>query len=146
MNTYVKGFLLRGLIFAGLGPIVCGIVFWILELSKVDTNITGGQMLLAIITTYVIAFIHAGASIFPTIEKWSKLKAMAIQGISLYSVYTIGYLINNWIPLDWKIIAIYTGVFIIGFLIIWGIAYLTTKALGNSLNKRLEELNKNDLN
>ena len=52
----------------------------------------------------------------------------------------------NWIPLDWKIIAIYTGVFIMGFLIIWGIAYLTTKALGNSLNKRLEELNKNDLN
>ena len=128
MNTYAKGFLLRGLIFAGLGPIVCGIVFWILELSKVDTNITGGQMLLAIITTYVIAFIHAGTSIFPTIEKWSKLKAMAIQGVCLYSVYTIGYLINNWIPLDWKIIAIYTGVFIIGFLIIWGIAYLTTKA------------------
>ena len=146
MNTYVKGFILRGLIFAGLGPIVCGIVFWILELSKVDTNITGGQMLLAIITTYVIAFVHAGASIFPTIEKWSKLKAMLLQGISLYSVYTIGYLINNWIPLDWKIIAIYTGVFIIGFLIIWSIAYLTTKVLGNSLNKRLEELNKNDLN
>lgn len=146
MNIYVKKFLLRGLVFSGLGPIVCGIVFWCLDLANVAENITGGQMLLAIITTYVIAFIHAGSSIFPTIEKWSKLKAMAIQGISLYSVYTIGYLINNWIPFDWKIIAIYTGIFLLGFLLIWAIAYFTTRAIGNSLNKRLAELNKNDLN
>jgi hypothetical protein len=67
---------------------------------------------------------------------------MAIQGISLYSVFTIGYLINNWIPFDWKIIAIYTGIFILGFLLIWAIAYFTTRVTGNSLNKRLGELNK----
>lgn len=145
MNKYIREFIHRGLIFSGLGPVVCGIVFWILELCSVNANITASEMLLSIVTTYVIAFIHAGSSIFPTIERWSKIKAMAIQGICLYSVYTIGYLINHWIPLDWKIIVIYTSIFIVGFLIIWGIAYFTTKVLGNNLNKRLVELNKEEI-
>ena len=142
MNKYVKQFLLRGLIFSGLGPVVCGIVFFILSFSIKDLSLTPSQMLLSIITTYIIAFVHAGTSVFPTIEKWSKIKAMGIQGISIYTVYTVGYLINNWIPFDYRIILIYTGIFIIGYLLIWAIAYSITRLEGNKLNKRLEELNK----
>ena len=147
MNKYVKSFILRGLIFSGLGPVVCGIVFWILELTGTNPLLNGGQMLLAIITTYIIAFVHAGASIFPTIEKWSRFKQMLIQGLCLYIVYTLGYLLNNWIPLDWVIIGIYTSIFILGFLLIWGIAYISVRKQEKTLNKKLEELkNGNQIN
>lgn len=142
MNKYVKQFLLRGLIFSGLGPVVCGIVFWILDLSGVNPLLNGGQMLLAIVTTYVIAFVHAGSSVFTTIESWSKFKQMLIQGTCLYTVYTVGYLLNNWIPLDWMVIGIYTGVFVLAFLFIWGSVYFSVRTQEKLLNKKLAELNK----
>ena len=36
MNKYLKEFLLRGLMFSGFGPIICGIVFLILNYTVKD--------------------------------------------------------------------------------------------------------------
>ena len=138
MNPYLRTFLHRGLIFSGLGPILAGIIYVILELSGVDLNLSGLDVLKAILTTYVMAFIHAGSGVFNEIEKWGKAKAILCQMSSIYIVYMGGYLINNWIPLDYKVILIFTGSFIFGYLIIWFTVYFITKRNTEKLNEKLK--------
>ncbi len=142
MNKYIKDYLLRGLIFSGFGPIIYGIVCLIIE-SMGNYNITGIQVFLGIITTYIIAFVHAGSSIFPQIEHISKVKALFLQLISLYLAYTIGYLLNGWIPFNIIVFIIYSSCFIGGFLLIWLIIYLTTKRQAKLLNDKLCQKNNN---
>ncbi len=138
MNPYVRSYLHRGLIFGGFGPIVLGIVYLIISLTGTPLNLSGFDLLLGIISTYVIAFVHAGSSVFNEVEKWGKAKSMLCQLSSLYVVYTGGYLINHWIPLDYRVILIFTGSFILGYLIIWFTVYLVTRKLTNKLNEKLK--------
>ena len=76
MNRYLKNFLHRGLIFAGFGPVVAGIVFLILQLSGVNVTLSGANIFSTVISTYIIAFLHAGSSLFHEIESFSPAKAM----------------------------------------------------------------------
>ena len=139
MNPYLKEFLHRGLIFSGLGPIIAGIVYLILELSQVKLDLNGIQIFVAILTTYIIAFVHAGTSVFHQIEKWGPAKSLLCQLLSLYIVYIVGYLINRWIPLDFIVILIFTGAFIGGYLIIWFSIYFTMKKSSSKLKEKLNE-------
>ncbi len=142
MNKYIKDYLLRGLIFSGFGPIIYGIICLIIELIG-NYKITGIQVFSGIITTYIIAFVHAGSSVFPQTENISKVKALFLQLISLYSVYTIGYLLNGWIPFNIIVFIIYSSCFIGGFLLIWLIIYLSTKRQVKLLNDKLCQKNNN---
>ncbi len=137
MNYSVKEFLKRGLMFSGLGPIVAGIVYLCIEKSGTELNLSGSTMLLAIITTYIIAFVHAGSSIFNTIEHWSRVKGLLFQLISIYVVYTAGYLINSWLPLKIEVIIIYTVIFIVAFLSVWLTVFFITKSVTKKLNDKL---------
>ena len=138
MNPYVKTFLHRGLIFSGLGPIVAGIVYLSIDLSGTKLNLTGVEVFLAILTTYIIAFVQAGSSVFNEVEKWGKAKSALFQMTSIYVVYVTGYLVNRWIPLDYKIILIFTGIFVGGYFAIWLTVYLITKKVSNKLNEKLK--------
>ena len=51
MNSYLKNFLHRGLIFAGFGPIVAGIVLYIVSLRAASFSLSGLQILTAILST-----------------------------------------------------------------------------------------------
>ena len=57
MNKYLKDFLHRGLIFAGFGPIILGIIFFILSKTLDDFYVNGGQILFGIVSTYILAFV-----------------------------------------------------------------------------------------
>ena len=138
MNKYFIEFVKRGLCFFGFGPMVMGIVFWIIELAGVDLNLSGGQMLLAIVTVSVLAFVQAGSSVFHQIETWSPLKSALFQLSSIYIVYTATYLLNSWIPFMWEVIIIFTIVFIATYLLIWLIVVLVTKSIANKLNSNLK--------
>ena len=140
-KSYVKEYFLRGFMFAGLGPIVAGIVHLILEMNNTKIELNGYQVFSAIVTTYIIAFVHAGSSVFSRIESWSIVKQMLFQFVSIYLVYTIGYLINSWIPLKLEVILIYTGCFVLGFLLIWLIVYLITKSTAGKMNEKLVKIN-----
>lgn len=140
MKKYFKDYLLRGLIFSGFGPLIAGLVYLILDIRGVNIDLSGVQIFIAILSTYVIAFVHAGSSIFPQIDRLPKVGAMFIQLGSLYLVYVFGYLINGWIPFNYLVLIIFTSVFVGGFLLIWLIVYLTTKNLTKNLNRKLEEI------
>ena len=112
MNKYVKNYLQRGIAFGGFGPIVAGLVFWILQLAGVEVVLSGAQVLIVIVSTYVLAFVQAGASVFNQIEEWPLAKSMGLHFLSLYIVYVGCYLVNRWIPFAWQVIAVFTGIFV----------------------------------
>ena len=137
MNKYVKSFLHRGLIFGGFGPIVVGIVFAIIDATIDGFHLDGWQILLAVASTYLLAFIQAGASVFNQIEHWSLSKSLICHLSTLYVAYVSCYLVNTWIPFKTEIVLIFTAIFVIFYLAVWLTVYLITKAVSKKLNKAL---------
>ena len=123
--------------FGGFGPIVAGIVYAILERTVSNFSLSGMQMLLAIVSTYVIAFVQAGASVFNQIEEWPLPKSLLCHFLSLYAVYVIGYLVNTWIPFQAEVVLIFTGIFVAVYFAVWVTVYLIVKATSRQLNEKL---------
>ena len=137
MNTYVKDFLHRGLLFGGFGPIVIGIVYAILQRTVADFSLTGGEVLLAIVSTYLLAFLQAGATVFNQIEHWPLAKSLLCHFATLYVAYSLCYIGNTWIPFEPMVLGIFTVIFVVGYFLIWSIVLLCTKAVSKKLNHRL---------
>lgn len=142
MNIYVKRYLHRGLIFGGIGPIVLGFVYLFIDISGINVVLSAFDVLKAILTTYIIAFVQAGSSVFHEVEKWSKFKIAFWQGFSIYLVYIVGYLINSWIPFEPIVIIVFTSIFIVVYAVLWiTIMAITNKAI-KQMNKKIKEINK----
>jgi hypothetical protein len=137
MNKNVEEYLKRGLIFGGFGPIVASIVIAIISITQA-VDLEGWQILVAVISTYILAFVQAGSTVFNQIENWPPIKSALLQGGSIYVVYIATYLVNSWIPLKWEVILIFTAVFIAAFAIIWLLIYFITKKTTAKLNKALK--------
>ena len=131
-------FFKRGLMFGGFGSIIVGLILFIISMVEKDFKIEGWQLFVAIISGYIIAFVQAATTVFHTIEKWSPIKSLLLQLVCLYVVYIGAYLINNWIPFDYKVIFIFTAIFVASYFIIWLIVYLCIKATSKRLNKVTE--------
>ena len=138
MNKYLKEFFHRGLIFAGFGPIILGIIFFILSKTLDDFYISGEQILLGIVSTYILAFVHAGVTVFNQIEHWSLPKSLFCHFGSLYAVYVLCYVLNSWIPFEWGVIGIFTAIFVTAFFVIWFTVYFIVRATGKKLNATLK--------
>jgi len=132
MNKYLKAFLHRGLIFGGFGPIILGIIC-----AVSDPVIAGGQLLLGIVSIYLLAFVQAGASVFNQIEHWSIPKSMLCHFATLYAAYVGCYLVNSWIPFDWRVVAIFTAIFVLVYLVVWLTVYICIKLTSRKLNAKL---------
>ena len=96
MNRYLKTFLHRGLLFGGFGPIILGIVYAILQRTVEGFSLNGSQVLVAIVSVYLLAFVQAGASVFNKIESFSVPKALFCHLALLYVAYILCYLFNSW--------------------------------------------------
>ncbi len=137
MNTYVKRFLHRGLIFGGFGPIITAIVFYFLSLSLSDFALTGGQILIATVSTYLLAFVQAGASIFNQMEHWPIAKSLGCHFGTLYVAYSLCYVANSWIPFKPMVLAIFTGIFAAVYAVVWLTVYVCVRITRNRLNSKL---------
>ena len=137
MNIYVKRFLQRGMAFGGFGPIIAGIIYAVIDANTDNLVLTGVEVCIAIISTYALAFIQAGASVFNQIEHWSVPKSTLFHFGAIYIAYVGCYLINTWIPFEPIVIAIFTGIFAVTYLIIWSIVVITIKLTSKKLNKKL---------
>ena len=137
MNKYVKSFLHRGLVFAGFGPVVCGIVFLILYFTVDGVALNGFEVFLAVVSTYILAFLQAGASVFNQIEHWSVPKALLCHFSVIYIAYTGCYIANSWIPFEPAVLVIFTLAFVLLYFVIWMTVYLCVKAQSKKLNRRL---------
>ena len=139
MNKYLKMFLNRGIVFGGLGPIVVAIVYGIVGAVTKDNLVTTNQLAVAIITSYVLAFVVGGGSMLYNIEHWGFIKSSLIHFTSLYFSYLLVYLANNWFPFSWVGITIFTLIFIGGYFIIWLSIYLSIKVQAKKLNDKISK-------
>lgn len=137
MNKYVKEFFHRGLIFGGFGPVVVGIVFAVLQYTVEGFSLGGTQVLLSIISTYLLAFVQAGVTVFNQIEHWSTVKSLLCHFGSLYAAYSICYVANSWIPFDPMVLVMFTAIFVVMFFVIWTVVYLSVRAASKKFNKTL---------
>ena len=123
--------------FSGFGPIVAGIIYFVLSYTVKDFSIGGKETFIAILSTYLLAFVHAGSSVFNQIEHWGIMKGLFCQLGTLYVAYLICYLINSWIVFDTTVVAIFTAIFVVGYLAVWGIVYLCVKGKAKKLSGKL---------
>lgn len=136
MNKYVKDFVLRGLMFGGFGPIVTAIVLLIISFFT-DVNLTAVDLFTAIISTYLLAFVQAGSSIFNQIEHWPVLKSISIHFAVLYILYSVCYLVNSWIPFEPKVLIAFSVIFVSSYAVIYAVVYFIVKRTAKQLNKTL---------
>jgi len=138
MKKYIIIFLHRGLIFGGFGPIIMSIVFFTLSLTLEDFSVTGSQMLISTISIYLLAFIHAGASVFNQIEEWSLGRSLLLHFSTLYITYISCYLINSWLPFSPLFIIIFTAIFTLFYLAVWLTVYISVRIMSRRFNRRLD--------
>lgn len=136
MNKYFKEFLHRGLLFSGFGPVVLGIVFFIISLTT-KFSLSGKEILLGIVSTYLLAFLQAGATVFNQIESWPIAKSLLFHFSTLYIAYSLCYVINTWIPFSPIVLLIFTAIFVVVYFVIWTTVYLSLKAYAKKFNKRI---------
>jgi hypothetical protein len=138
MNRYLKLFLHRGLIFGGFGPLVLGIIFVIIERGGTNLALSAGDVLLGIASTYLIAFVQAGASVFNQIEHWPLTKSVLVHFCAIFAVYSLAYVANAWIPFEPLVLLIFSLVFVLVYFSIWLTVYFCTKAHTKRLNASLD--------
>ena len=136
-NNY-KQFLFRGCLVMGGGPIVLAIVYAILQLCGVNVMLNGLQIGLGIITITILAFIAGGITVVYQIEEIPINYAITAHGVILYIVYAVVYLLNGWLEDGIVPFVVFTAVFILGYLIIWGIIYLITKNSTDKINQKFK--------
>ena len=133
----VRDFFLRGLLFGGFGPIIAGIVFLVLHFTLKDLTLTGLQVFTTIVSTYLLAFVHAGASVFNQIESWPLAKSTLCHFGLLYVAYILCYVINSWIPFEPMVLGIFTAIFAVGYAVIWLAVYVSIRVTVKRLNRSL---------
>ncbi len=138
MNRYLKEFLHRGLIFGGFGPVILGIIYAVLAKTSTDFSLSGTEAFLGIVSIYLLAFVHAGASVFNQIEHWPLPKSLLCHFSTLFAAYSICYIANTWIPFDIRVIIIFTAIFFVVYFAVWITVYLCVKATSKKLNSKLK--------
>ena len=138
MNKHLKEFLHRGLMFGGFGPIILAIIYFIVSKTEKIFSLSGGELLLGIISIYILAFVQAGATVFNQIEHWPITKSLLFHFGSLYIVYVGCYLINSWIPFEPLVLIIFTIIFITFYFAVWITVVLSIKAFAKKANKKLK--------
>lgn len=137
MKKYVTEFIRRGLLAASGGPVVLAIVYGILGSTGTVNSFSPGEVCMGVLTVTLMAFIAAGVSILYQIEHLPLLPATLIHAAVLYGDYLLIYLLNDWIPRNLTGIGIFTGIYVIGYAIIWLFIFLSIKAKTERINQKL---------
>ena len=104
--------------------------------------LNGWQAALGIIAIAALAFVAAGVTVVYQIEELPLIKAIGIHGATLYIAYAIVYLVNGWLVRGYIPFLIFTAIFIVGYLAVWGIVYLVIKRNTDKINAKITEQNK----
>lgn len=139
MKKYICEFLKRGLTFSVGGPVILAIVYGILGASGATESLSPAEVCKGILTVSLMAFIAAGITVVYSIEKLPLFSAVLLHGIVLYADYILIYLVNGWLKSQLLPILIFTGIFLVGYAVIWLAIYFATKASANSLNRKLQK-------
>ena len=143
MKKYLSQFLLRGLVAFGFGPIILAVLYLVLHHQGIVETLTVREVCLGIISLSALAFIVGGMNFIYQIERLPLMAAIAIHGAALYVSYLVTYLLNNWLEHSMIAFLAFTGIFALGYLIIWAIIYAVTKRNTDHFNKILRQKQQN---
>lgn len=138
MKKFWKEFFLRGLLAASGGPVVLAIIYGILGASGQVTQLNPGQVCTAMLTVTLLAFTVAGMTAIYQLEQLPLPMMILIHGGVLYAAYILVYLINGWLANQLTAILVFSGVFLVGYALIWVIIYCTTKLKTKKINNLLK--------
>ena len=143
MKRHILEFFRRGIVACGLGPIVLAILYLVLQQHADLQTLSVNQVCIGIFSLSVLAFIAGGMNFLYQIERLPLMVAILIHGSVLYFSYLGTYLLNSW--LQWGIapVLVFTGIFVVGYLVIWVVIYWIIKRKTAQINKMLEEKQKN---
>ncbi len=137
MKLFWKDFAHRGLLAAAGGPVILAIVYWALGNTGEIVSLTPGEVAFGILTVTALAFIAGGVSAVYKLERLGLLWATLIHATVLYLDYILIYLLNGWLRAAPTDILIFTGIFAMGFVVIWLCIYGTVRANVKRMNQRL---------
>ena len=142
MKQKLSEFFRRGLIAWGFGPIVLAILYLVLQQQGLIETLTVRQVCLGIFSLSGLAFIAGGMNVVYQIEQLPLMAAISIHGGVLYVSYLATYLLNDWLEWGTAPILVFTGIFVLGYLVIWAIIYAVIKRNTDNLNRVLKEKRK----
>ena len=139
MKKFVLEFLRRGLIAAGIGPIVLAFVYLILQQASAIETLSVNQVCIGIFSITALAFIAGGMNVIYQIERLPLMVAILIHGGILYISYLVTYLLNDWLAFGALPIIVFSAIFVVGYIVIWAIIYSIIKRNTAKLNKMLKQ-------
>ena len=143
MKRFVLDFFRRGFFACGFGPVVLTVVYLILHRCGVLETLTVYQVCVGIVSLTGLAFGAGGMNAVYQIERLPLMVAILIHGAVLYLGYLGTYLLNGWLVWGALPVLIFTGIFAVGYLVIWVVIYCVIKRNTEKINAALRQKQKN---
>lgn len=137
MKKHIGDFIHRGLLAAGFGPVILGIIYGILGTTGVVQSLSPSEVATGILSVTLMAFIAAGINVVYAIERLPLMWAILVHAGVLYLDYLLMYLLNSWLPRSMTAIGIFTAIFAAGFALVWLCIYLSIRAKAENINRKL---------
>ena len=139
MKKIIAEFFRRGFVACGLGPIVLAIFYLIMQQQGIIQTLTVNQVCIGIFSLTALAFVAGGMNAIYQIERLPLMTAVSVHGCVLYISYLITYLLNGWLERGITPILVFSGIFILGYLVIWAIIYFIIRHNTAKVNEMLKE-------
>ena len=137
MKKNVMEFVRRGLAACGFGPLVLAALYRILQNQGVIETLTVNEVCLGIVSLSVLAFLAGGMNVVYQIEQLPLMVAILIHGSVLYVSYLVTYLVNDWLEWGMAPVLVFTGIFAVGYLVIWIVIYSVIRKDTDKINMLL---------
>ena len=145
MKKYLIDFLRRGVMSCGVGPMVLAALYWILHRQGLVDQLTVDQVCVGIVSLSALAFLAGGINFLYQIERLPLLVAILIHGCVLYAGYLLTYLINGWLDSGMIPVMVFTGIFVVGYFVIWAIIYSIIRRNTATVNESLKKRQQRDI-
>lgn len=139
MRKIILEFVRRGLAVCGFGPLVLAMLYLFLEKQGVIETLTAEQVSLGIVSLTALAFVAGGMNVVYQIERLPLMAAIFLHGGVLYASYLLTYLVNGWLEQGVTPILAFSGIFGLGYLVIWMVIYAVTKRRTARINEMLKQ-------
>ena len=138
MKPFAKEFFRKGLTAWGFGPMVLVVLYLILQKTGNLQTLTVHEVCLGMLSLSALAFVAGGMNVIYQMERLPLMLAILIHGGVLYISYLATYLVNGWMDWGRMPLLVFTGAFVLGYLLIWAIIYVVTKKRTDGLNAMLK--------
>lgn len=146
MKKHILEFVRRGFVACGFGPLVLAVFYLILHHKGILQTLTVREVCLGIFSLSALAFVAGGMNFIYQIERLPLMMAILIHGGVLYVAYLGTYLLNGWLEQGVTPVLVFTGIFAVGYFVIWVIIYSIIRKDTARINESLKNKQKNTEN